>query len=328
MKFILYLLALMAILYVLILLYIFWSIRRNMQWFSKPSEAGKLVDAHGKKLFYRAKGKSEPVVVIINAIGSAQAEWWPIQNEVGSKYRTITWDRAGYGWSTPQEGSHKASDIALELDAILKLGRIKKPVLLVAQGTGTVYARYYAATRPQNVRGALFINPLPLDYKHWLDNVNEIDECPNLFEAASKRKKLAIRGYYRIFPLFKGYKMDKRYKRQVDEHYARSENYDTMQLEFSELESSLEEIAAADAFPPIPLRVLYPSNESLIRDWIRNGIPEYSARQLGRLHQEVSGDILKLSPHATMVEVEGSGEHIHISKPDVVVREILNMLEA
>lgn len=324
---ILYLLGFMALTYALVLLFIFWSVRRNLQWYSKPSEEGKFCDGHGKKLFYRSKGKDDPAVVIIHAIGSAQAEWWPIQNEIGSKYRTITWDRSGYNWSTAQESSHKASDIASELDMILKLERVKKPVLLVAEGTGAVYARYYAAAHPENVKGILFIDPLPLQYKHWLNTINDMDECPNLFEATAKKKKLATRGYFRVFPLFRGYKLDKRFKRHIEEHYARSENYNAMQLEYSELESSLAEIEAMGEFPPLPIRVLYPSNESLIRDWIRNGIPEYSARQLGRLHQELSRDILQLSPNADLLEIPGSGEHIHLSKPDIVVREILNMLE-
>ncbi len=326
MRFLLYLLGFTALLYATVLLFIFLNIRRGLQWFSKPSPEGKFVDAHGMKLYYRVKGKGEPVVVVINAIGSAQAEWWPIQNEVGSKFRTITWERAGYGWSTPDENSRNAANIAQELDVILKSEKIKKPVFLVAQGTGSVYARFYAITRPQNVRGALFIDPLPVKYKHWLNTINEIEECPNLFEAALKKKKLATRGFYRLFPLYKGYKLDKRYKRDIIEHYARSENYDTMQLEYSQLESSLKEMEVEGDFPPIPLMVLYPSNESLIREWVRNGVPEYSARQLGRLHHELSGDILKISPKTTLLEVEKAGEHIHLSKPDIVVREILAML--
>ena len=327
MKIIFYLLAPATAAYVLISLFIFISRQRNIKWFKTPSSEGKFAHAHGKKIFYRVKGKGEPVVVVLNAIGSSQSEWWPIQNEVGSKYRMITWDRAGYGWSTVEEGSGSATPITDELNMILKFERVKKPIYLVAHGTGTLYAMHYATTHPQNVAGVLFINPLPLQFSHWLNIVNENEECFNPFEIALGLEKKASKGFLRLLPVFKGYHLDRRYRRHIIEHYTRLENYETMQQEFSKIQESLNKIEAAGPFPPIPLKVLFPANESLIREWIRKGITEYSARKLGRIHHELAQDILKLSPKTTCYEIAGSGEYIHLSKPDLVVKSIFELID-
>lgn len=328
MKGVLIILASALVAIILLILFIFLSIRRNINWFSSSPMEGKFADFHGRKIYYRVKGKGDPAIVVFGAMGSSQAEWWPIQNDIGIYYRMITWDRAGYGWSSPIDELPSAAVVTEELNNLLKFERVKKPVLIVAHGTGTLYARYYATKYPDKVTGALFIDPFPLNYKKWLEGANEIEDFPNLPAMATRNKLKAGKGYFRIFSPFKGYRLDKRYKRDMIEHYSRTENYDTLQTELSQVEGILEEIKEAGDFPNIPLRVLYPGNESLIRDWVRRGISEYSARQKGRLHQGLIKDILSLSQKSSMYEIEGSGEFIHLSKPDIVTKEILDMMKA
>ncbi len=321
-----YFIAIVILMLLAVYLYILICNIRSVKWSKGPSQEGKFAAANGKKIFYRIKGKGGAVVVIINSIGSSQAEWWPIQNEVGQKCRVITIDRPGYGWSTSESDDISASDFAEELNLILKFEKIRKSIFIVANGTGVVYARYYCVTHPTKVLGALFTNPLPLRYSAWTNVFTSIDECPNMIESAKKMQYKASKGIYRLMSPFRGYRLDLRYKRHIIEHYSKTENYITMQNELSQLDKIIAEIESADKFPPIPLRVLYPAGESLIRDWVRNGINEYSARQLGRVYQELSADVMSLSPNSSSLEVEGAGEHIHLGKPNVVIKEIKNMI--
>ncbi|MCX7771529.1 MAG: alpha/beta hydrolase [Clostridia bacterium] len=325
MVYILYFVVVALILYALLLLFIFMNVRINVKWFSTPSSEGKFVDSNGKKIFYRVKGKGEPAIVVINAVGSSQAEWWPIQNEVGLQYRIITFDRPGYNWSGPSEASPIAPDVSEIIDLIIKFERIKRPIILVANGTGAVYAQHYASTRPQNTAAALFIDPLPMQYELWCQTVNDNEDCKSTLELTIQKKQLAKRGYFRVFSPYKGYHLDKRFKKEIIEFFSRSENYETMEKEWADLEKSLAALQET-TFPPIPLKLLSPANESLIREWMRNGMTEYAARQLGRLHHELIADYMKLSPKATFTEIESSGEHIHLSKPDIVVEKILELV--
>lgn len=321
-----YFIAIIILMLLTAYLYILICNIRSVKWSKEPSKEGKFAAANGKKVYYRIKGKGGAVVVVINSIGSSQAEWWPIQNEIGQKCRIITIDRPGYGWSTSENEDISASGFAEVLNMILKFEKIRKSVFIVANGTGVVYARYYCAAHPSKVLGALFINPFPLRYSAWTDAVNNIDECPNMLEKAKKMQYMASKGLYRLMSPFRGYRLDPRYKRHIIEHYSKTENYTTMQNELSQLGKLIAEVESADEFPHIPLRVLFPAGESLIRDWIRNGVNEYSARQLGRVYQELSTDIMSLSPLSSSLEVEGAGEHIHLSKPNIVIEEIRNLI--
>jgi len=299
---------------------------RGAKWFNEHSQEGKFASGEGRKIYYRTRGKSGPVVVIINSIGSSQAEWWSIQNELAQKCRVITFDRPGYGWSTSENENITAAGFAEELDMILKFEKIRKPIFIVANGTGVLYAIYYCATHPTKVSGALFTNPFPLRYSEWMDAIKDIDECPDMIETVTKMRYKASKGIYRLISPFRGYRLDHRYKRYIIEHYSKTEHYDMMQKELSQLESINAEINAAGRFPSIPLRVLYPAGEPLIRDYIRKGINEYSARQLGRAYHELSTDIMTLSPYSSSVEVEGAGEQIHLGKPKIVIEEIISLV--
>lgn len=309
--------------------FIFISRSINHKWFDSPPSEGKFADSNGKKLFYRVKGQGGAVVVVLGAIGGSQAEWWHIQNEIGQKCRIITFDRPGFDWSKSEEIDVKSFDaVSEEIKLILKFEKVRKPVYLVAYGTGAFYARHYAMSSPDKVLGILLVNPMPFRYAEWKEAVKNIDECPDLTKTAKKRKKLASTGIYRLMPPFRGYKLDKRYKRHIIEHYSRTANYDAMINELEQIELALNESAACSSFPEIPVRILFPSSESLIRNWVRNGISEYSARQLQRVYEDLSKDLLKISPCTSSTEVMGSGEYIHLSKPEIVVQEIREMVSA
>ena len=309
--------------------FIFISRSINHKWFDSPPSEGKFADSNGKKLFYRVKGQGGAVVVVLGAIGGSQAEWWHIQNEIGQKCRILTFDRPGFDWSKSEEIDVKSFDaVSEEIKLILKFEKVRKPVYLVAYGTGAFYARHYAMSNPDKVLGILLVNPMPFRYAEWKEAVKNIDECPDLTETAKKRKKLASTGIYRLMPPFRGYKLDKRYKRHIIEHYSRTANYDAMINELEQIELALNESAACSSFPEIPVRILFPSSESLIRNWVRSGISEYSARQLQRVYEDLSKDLLKISPCTSSTEVMGSGEYIHLSKPEIVVQEIREMVSA
>lgn len=293
----------------------------------KPSDEGKFVDCNGKRMFYRVKGKGDPSVVIINTYGSSSIEWWSVQNELDMHARIISFERPGYGWS-PGSASGKASGVSQQIDLILKFERIKKPVILVANGFASVYARHYACTRPQNVAGVVLVNPVPVDYKHWSSSLSEFEEYKPPEKKASSRMKLARTGFYRVISPFKRYSQHMKYGHNLFEFYNSTSTYSTMLSELSSIHESLDEIRNADAFPNIPLKILFSGDESLIREWSRYGVPEYTARQICRQYRILSLDNLYLSKKAESIEIEGGGELIHLGKPHDVATHINNMIKS
>lgn len=299
----------------------------NNKWLNHPSDEGKFVDCKGKRMFYRVKGKGDPAVVIINTFGSSSIEWWPVQNELDKHSRIISFERPGYGWSPESDTDSKASEVTEEIDVILKFERIKRPVILVANGYASIYARHYACTKPQNVAGAVFINPVPVDYRHWSSSLSELEEYRSPEKKARSRMKLSRQGFYRLFSPFRRYFRGLKYGSGMTEFYNSSSTYGTMLRELAGITESLEQIRNADSFPHIPLKVLFSGEEPLIREWTRYGIPEYTARQICRQYRILSMDNLYLSQKAAIAEIEGIGELIHLGKPQEVASHIASMIK-
>jgi pimeloyl-ACP methyl ester carboxylesterase len=299
----------------------------NIGWLKKPSDEGKFLDCKGKRMFYRVKGKGDPAVVIINTYGSSSIEWWPVQNELEAHSKIISFERPGYGWSTASSINGKASDVSDEIDLILKFERIKKPVILAANGFASIYARHYACTRPQNVAGVVLINPVPVDYKHWMATLSEFEEYKPPEKKAASRMTLARLGFYRLFSPFKRFFRDLRYVTDMTEFYNSSSSYATMVKELSSIQESIEELRTANPFPAIPLKIVFSGEEPLIREWVRYGVPEYTARQICRQYRIFSMDNLYLSQKSDIVEIEGEGELIHLGKPREIASQIASMLK-
>lgn len=340
MKFLIYALLLIALVIASGFLYTLLSGLKNQKWYNKPPAEGNYIDFKGLKLYYREKGKNGATVVVINAIGSSQAEWWKIQNDIGLRNRMITWDRTGYNRSCRKDLSGSSKEVhrdslnqkdtakatAEELNIILKFKKIRKPVILVANHTGILLALYYAKTFPENVAGMILVNPFPLRYSDFINDIKDIDECPDPLEIIDKNYSKATKGLFRMLSPYKGYRLDRRYLKHIIEHYSKVENYETMKLETSAINDIIDEINNADPFPKIPVRVLYPASEPLIRDFVRSGINEYSSRRLQRVYEQYSSDLINLTPETTSLEVAKAGEYIHISKPDIIVHEINNVI--
>jgi pimeloyl-ACP methyl ester carboxylesterase len=69
-------------------------------------------------------------------------------------------------------------------------------------------------------------------------------------------------------------------------------------------------------FPPIPLRVLMaPASDALLQEFAHK-------RQARRVFEDLARDQARLSPLGRLVRVSGTGHFIQIDRPDVVIRNI------
>ena len=111
--------------------------------------------------------------------------------------------------SLNQKDTAKAT--AEELNIILKFKKIRKPVILVANHTGILLALYYAKTFPENVAGMILVNPFPLRYSDFINDIKDIDECADPLEIIDKNYSKATKGLFRMLSPYKGYRLDRRY---------------------------------------------------------------------------------------------------------------------
>lgn len=314
---------------ILLSLVAFMAISRmiNRRWLKSPPEEGKFLDSGGKKLFYRAKGKGDPAVIILHNSGSTSMEWWAVQNEI-QHGRVITFERPGYGWSANCKPSGLASDISNIIDSLIKFERIKKPVILMAEGMASIYAHHYACTRPHQVAGVVLINPVPVDYKHWNASLAEVEDYRKPEAVAKKRMLLSRYGLFRLLSPYKRQFARYKYGRLIAEFYNFPTVYATSIIEHQMVEKCMDEIRQSGGFPNIPLTVLFSSEEALIREWVRNGTSDYTARNAGRIYRILSMDNLYLSPRSRMVELQSGVDLIHLEDPKAIASHINEMIRA
>jgi pimeloyl-ACP methyl ester carboxylesterase len=112
------------------------------------------------RIRYRMLGINRPgaTVVILYGIGGSLEQVDQLQSAVSRDVPTLTYDRAGYGFS---EGSvaHSAGDQADELAALLHSLMIEQPVVVAAFSDSNQVARVFAGRYPDKTAAVYLIDP-------------------------------------------------------------------------------------------------------------------------------------------------------------------------
>ena len=132
-----------------------WLSRRR---FAKA--AGFLTLANGARLFLRRQGSGSPTVVFEAGIGASSLNWRHIQHAVARTASTISYDRAGLGWSSRRATSRTPSVVAAELHEMLERAGVQPPLVLVGHSFGGLVVRRYALLYPAEVASLVLIDPM------------------------------------------------------------------------------------------------------------------------------------------------------------------------
>lgn len=123
---------------------------------SRPGVLAKLPD--GRRLNFNCAGSGSPTVILESGFGAGAAGWSRSQPAIARFTRVCSYDRAGYGFSTPGPEPRDGSAIARDLDQGLIAARIKGPFVVVGHSAGGLYGRLFAARRPGQVEGLVFLD--------------------------------------------------------------------------------------------------------------------------------------------------------------------------
>ena len=123
---------------------------------------GRIVDG----LHLHAAGWGEPCVLFEAGVAATSLSWTHIQENVSLYARTLSYDRAGLGWSEPAPPPRSCSRLVAELDGALRSASIDGPFVLVGHSFGGFLVRHFAAAYPNQVAALVLVDPLDPD-EYW-----------------------------------------------------------------------------------------------------------------------------------------------------------------
>lgn len=160
------------------------------------------VDAGGHKLRMYVCGEGSPTVVFEAGGGGDDGgpleAWKRVQPAVSRFARTVTYDRAGIGFSPPGPKPRDARQIARELHTALQNAHVAPPYVLVGHSFGGPFIRVFAGMYPNEIAGMVLVDPTQEEAIEWVrtrhnwHGKQEGDEWSSLNEAHESHVPLGI----------------------------------------------------------------------------------------------------------------------------------------
>lgn len=107
----------------------------------------------------RCVGEGPTTVVLDAGGGRFSPVWRKVQGEIAKFARVCSYDRAGYGFSSPNDRPSTATNIVDDLHQALDQAKIRSPLVLVGHSAGGLYATLYADLYPSEVAGLVLVDP-------------------------------------------------------------------------------------------------------------------------------------------------------------------------
>jgi pimeloyl-ACP methyl ester carboxylesterase len=113
----------------------------------------------GRQMHLYCEGQGAPVVLLDSGLGDGAWSWSRVQDQMAAKTRVCSYDRAGYGTSSPGPEPRDSKAIVADMAAMLKAAHEKGPYVIAAHSLGSFDARLFAFTYPKDVAGLVLIDP-------------------------------------------------------------------------------------------------------------------------------------------------------------------------
>lgn len=313
---------------------------RAGKWFKTPRNTGHIAKINGRRIYYTIKGKGSPAVIIEPGLGVPSPEWWHIQDELAKVTTVLTYDRAGYGWSETGPSPRTSRAVAEELHQLLTYLGIEGPFIFVGHSQGGLYVNQYGRLFPQDMAGAVFLDPLsPEDFRFKAELPEKVyrgsgvDKMPGI-------KTIQVLGSLRLLrtlkpmlmkspPFYYYGKLSPEIREVLWQHLQKRETLETVISEYQEVhrEGYNAELERSGSFPAAPVKVLYHTPQVIVDEIIKyGGLSSEEAWQVENLWRELVYRYTRLSPDSHWEVAENSGHGLHLAEPEFVIGQIKELL--
>jgi pimeloyl-ACP methyl ester carboxylesterase len=286
---------------------------------------GRLVDVDGRPMHIYCSGAGSPMVLLESGAGDDWIYWQKVQPEVAAHARVCAYDRAGLGWSDAQPGPRDAPHVIDQLHRLLGAAGERPPLVLVGASAGALYVRVYASTYPSDVAGLVFVDGSTPEQAYALPAARYTEAA-----AAARHRAAALEwiknatGWSRATGGCAG-EVDAGLERYADVARVVACRPSIVLADLREWEQFWRSAAAARearCCGRLPIVIVSQDPDRATPGWSAAAIeaqPIWNGLQDG---------MKSLSPNSRRVIARGSGHHVMVDRPDVVVRAILDVVDA
>jgi pimeloyl-ACP methyl ester carboxylesterase len=280
-------------------------------------------------------GEGSPTVIFASGLVGTTLDWARVQHAVALRSRTVSFDKAGIGFSDPGPMPRTASAIVEDLRAALRAADIAPPYVLVGHSSGGLQMRLFAFRYPQEVVGMVMVDSAG-EYQD-----RRIDEARGGRRNETQRREL-LATYTRLARLARAGALapgtsdyDRavglpapgltpamwaaRVAQRTSPGYWRAVRSESAA---SNSTSSDEVAAARRSLGDIPLIVLTAGKNALPRP----GETVAAAEARHEVWQAMHNEIAALSMRGERRTVADSGHSIQLDKPEIVISAIEEVL--
>ncbi|UNK16960.1 alpha/beta hydrolase [Paenibacillus sp. N3/727] len=279
---------------------------------TKFKPTGQIVHIGSNKLHVNVSGQGSPTVILEAGMGAFSLDWCLVQPEISKFATVISYDRAGFGWSSATHKKSTCKDYVDDLRQALSALNLKPPYVLVGHSYGGLIMRLFAAEYPEEVAGLVLV-----DSTHENRFLHEFMDLKRK-EQWNKAKKLYRLGYL-LSPLgiprfmkssFVGSKrLPSAEQRMVKALGYQTKAYRAMYLELiNSMESGRQLQSVKKLAAQLPVIVLTAGKQD--EDW-----------------KKQQTELLSLTDSTKQIIVEDSWHSIQIHNPDIVIKSIREMVD-
>lgn len=297
---------------------------------------GRMVDVGGYRLHINCQGSDPRYGTPTVAMEAAEfsLSWALVQPEVAKFASVCTYDRAGLGWSERSPKPRTAGNIVKELHSLLERAEVEPPYVLVGHSKGGLFVRLYAHEYPDQVAGMVLV-----------DAAHEEQEArfPKAIARRNQRgrKQMAwvlglmarLNSIGILAPILKRYSGQllssiPEVVRELGLAVVLSDKFlKTVAAETIAVEENYAAVRAAHitTLGEMPLIVLTAPEQFTA---LEGRVPAQDLEYLRNVVSELQVELSALSPNGKQVMVKGSGHHIQVDRPQVVIDAIREVVEA